>query len=96
MTYQLYDAEGYVGDLATTTGLQEMQEFVEEQPGARNVKGFLEKGAALVTDELIEELQGLSLEGASAEVRSSRSTLQQLVLLCDTVAIVSDGLNEER
>ena len=94
MTYQLYDAQGYVGDLATTTGLQELREFVDSQSGAENIKGFLDKGAALVTDELIEELGKLPLAAATKEVKGTVDTLRQLILLCDVVAIINDGLND--
>lgn len=92
MSYQLYDVNGYVGDLATTSGLQELREFVEKTDN-EVVFAFLRIGAGLMTKELIDGIK--NLKPREANVRETVENLAKMIGSCRLIAIISDGLNED-
>ena len=91
MSYQLVDADGYVADIATTSGLAALQQWAVSLEGAVNLKGFLGMGAALMTEELVAEVDALELP-VDPVVRKTFLGLREALHNCDVVAIISNGL----
>lgn len=94
MSYYLYDAKGYIADLSTTSGLVDMTRWVNKQNGLTHLKGFLHKGAAFVTDKLLDDLDNITTKGPKSVIDTIKN-LRENIQYCDTVAIISDGANNE-
>lgn len=91
MSYFLYDADGkYLGDLATTIGLFELRKYAQKGK-FYNLLGFLDKGAALVTQVLIEELKGM--RPSNADMREIIDNLIKMIDEAELCVIISDGVN---
>ena len=93
MGYCLYDARGYVGDLATIHGLSQLSEYLGQASGSPLLKGFFEEGHALVTEEFISDFRSLHPEDVC--VARTIDNLLQLLVKCDSIAIISDGTDVE-
>ena len=89
MGYYLYDANGYIGDLASIHGLWLMSEYVTQVTDEPQVKQFLEEGCALVTKELIVGFK--AIHSPDKDIADTIDNLVDLLAKCDTVAIISDG-----
>jgi ribonuclease J len=93
MTYCLYDARGYVGDLASIGGLDDMVNYVNGVTSDPQVKRFFEEGQVTVTKELITGFKAIH-----SPDKDIADTIDNLVILlgkCDSVAIISDGTDIE-
>lgn len=91
MSYYIYDADdNYLGDLATTIGLEELRKYAEKNK-FYNLLGFLDEGAALVTTVLIEELK--SMLPKNAELREIIDNLIKMVNKAQLCVIITDGVN---
>ncbi len=93
MGYYLYDARGYVGDLATISGLTKLSQYVRRASRVGAVKEFFDKGCAPITEELIASFR--SLRPKDVYVAENLDNLVQLLARCDTIAIISDGTDVE-
>jgi ribonuclease J len=93
LTYYLYDARGFVGDLASTHGLTLMSDYASGVSDNPQVKEFFEEGQAPVSRELIDGLR--RLHPADVDIANTISNLLDLLAKCDTVAIISDGVGIE-
>ena len=93
MGYYLYDARGYVGDLASIHGLQQLSEYVGRTSQVPLVKKFFREGQALVTEDLIAGFRSLHPE--DIDVTKTIDNLLQLLVKCDSIAIISDGVGVE-
>lgn len=93
MGYYLYDARGYVGDLASIHGLQQLSEYVGRASQVPLVKKFFKEGQALVTEGLIAGFRSLHPE--DIDVAKTIDNLLQLLVKCDSIAIISDGVGVE-
>jgi ribonuclease J len=93
MTYCLYDARGYLGDLASGHGLDLMSEYATRVTDEPQVKKFFEEGQIHVTKELIAGFKAIH-----SPDKDIADTIDNLVILlgkCDSVAIISDGTDIE-
>ena len=93
MGYYLYDARGYVGDLATIHGLSQLSEYVDQASGSPLLKAFFEEGHAVVTEEFISDFR--SLHPKDPDVAKTIDNLVQMIVRCDSIAIISDGTDIE-
>ncbi len=93
MGYYLYDAIGYVGDLASISGLGQLHKYVAEASDAAAVRDFLDEGYSPITDELIDGFRILRPE--DPEIATTIDNLVQMLARCDTIAIISDGTDVE-
>jgi ribonuclease J len=89
MSFCLYDAYGYVGDLASINGLWLMSKYVRRVTSEPQVKQFFEKGEAPVTKKLIAGLKAINCP--DKDIADTISNLVNLLAKCDTIAIISDG-----
>jgi hypothetical protein len=93
MSFAIYDVNGFVGDLATNTGMAELARFIEAQEEMPDAKEFIKKGAALITDFLVGDFQ--DMEPKKETVQQTITNFLELVEKADTVVIISDGLNDD-
>lgn len=85
------DVDGkYLGDMATTFGMDELYAYAMRS-GALNLLGFLDKGAALVTATLVEELKALRPQ--KADVRDIVDNLVRMLDRAELCVIIQDGAN---
>lgn len=91
MGYYLIDVnDTYLGDLATTIGMDGLYKYAVKAR-ALNLQGFLDKGAALVTSVLVEELKALRPQDTN--VRSIVDNLVRMLDKADLAVIIQDGVN---
>jgi len=94
MSYELYDVNGFVAPLASVWGLRELRVFAEKAD-LYNLQGFLEKGAALITELFIRELE--DVRGASKEVQATiDNLLGALKGKAELAVFVVDGVHNEK
>lgn len=91
MGYWLIDVNGeYLGDMATTIGMDGLRKYATKAE-AFNLLGFMEKGSALVTTALVDEIKRLRPTDSNV-----RTILDNLVLMLDKAelaVIIQDGVN---
>jgi len=90
MGYCLYDARGYVGDLASIHGLNLMSDYATRVTNEPQVKKFFKEGHAPITKELIAGFK--SIHSPDKDIADTIDNLVRLLAKCDTVAIISDGI----
>ncbi len=93
MGFYLYDANGYVGDVASNNGLMMMSDYVLSSTDSKSVKELFKEGCTSVTKELIEDLKSMSCPDKS--IMNSILNLADLLGKCDTIAIISDGMTAD-
>jgi ribonuclease J len=93
MAYYLYDANGYIGDLASIHGLDFMSDYVIQITDEPQVKEFFHKGYAFVTKELIAGFK--AIHSPDKDIADTIDNLVNLLEKCDTVAIISNGVGIE-
>lgn len=93
MTYCLYDARGYIGDLASTHGLNLLSAFATRVTNEPQVRKFFEEGQAPVTKELVAGFK--AIHSPDKDIADMIANLVTMLAKCDTVAIISDGTEIE-
>ena len=91
MAYQLYDENGYVDDLATTKGLNDLLAYLKstDTPGLNQL---IQEGWDLIPEAILEEME--DLEPPAGEVKDTLDQLKKNLKKCVGIVIFSDGLNE--
>jgi ribonuclease J len=89
MGYYLYDARGYVGDLASINGLRLMSDYAIKTSSEPQVKKFFEEGQVPVTKELITGFKAIRCP--DKDIALTIDNLIEMLAKCDTIAIISDG-----
>ena len=93
MGFYLYDANGYVGDVASNNGLMMMSGYVLSSTDSKPVRELFEDGCTPVTKELIADLKAIHCPDKS--IMDSIFNLADLLGKCDTTAIISDGMTTD-
>jgi ribonuclease J len=93
MGYYLYDARGYVGDLASNYGLKLMSDYARKVSNEPQVKKFFKEGQAPITKELIAGFK--AIHSPDKNIADTIENLVNLLTRCDSVAIISDGTEIE-
>jgi N-methylhydantoinase B/oxoprolinase/acetone carboxylase alpha subunit len=89
MTWYLYDSNGYVGDLASISGLEDLQEFIE-QYGEEKLIRLFEEGWTRTGTVLTEAIEKLP----AAKDKALNDTLENfkaLVAKSQDIVIITDG-----
>mgnify|MGYP001617563902 CR=1 FL=1 len=89
MSVQLYDINGFIGDLATAKGLWDLHGAVMHT-GGKEARGLFVLGTALVSDLLIRDLEKVTSSNPS--IRATLVGLVALVKQADTIVIINNGL----
>jgi hypothetical protein len=87
MTYSLYDSRGYVGDLASGGGLEDMESFLGRY--GEPFKSFFKKGYAENPERLIDFL--VNLKTTDKMLQETLDNFRNLLENCHDIAIISDG-----
>lgn len=92
MAYQLYDENGYVDDLATTKGLNDMLAYLRglDIPGLYKL---IDEGWDLIPEAILEEFEEY-VDPPIGEVKDTIDILKKNLKKCKGIVIFSDGLNE--
>lgn len=91
MGYFICDANGFVDDLCSNMGLANLHKYAEKTK-MKELQGFLNKGAALITKVLDAELRR-----AIPKDKNVRNILERLIGIMgksDLVMIICDGAND--
>lgn len=91
MSYAIYDVNGWVCDFATNSGLDALNSNVDKSN--RNVMGFLDNGAALITDELVSEVANFNT--SDSFVNDTIEILRKALDKSETCVIINDGLEQD-
>ena len=86
MSYCIYDVNGYVGDLASNQGLDDLWTFLEGK--SKQIDLLIKDGTVNVSKELIKELAKVS--ATEAGIATTLDNLRTLVKKCQDVVIVSE------
>lgn len=89
LDYQIYDSIGIVGPFATTAELKYFREYVFRLDQYVALKEFLEEGASLITQELIDDI--FMLESSDKAIKKMLNVLKKLMDKSDMVMIIGDG-----
>jgi hypothetical protein len=92
MSYYIYDENGYVGDFATTKGLDDFMKWCEGVEDI-DVSGFAEEGMSVYPDALKESLE--LYDPPEGDIKKTYDNLLKLIPECQGVVIISDGSNSE-
>jgi hypothetical protein len=93
MSYQLYDSNGYVGDLATNTGLDQLSNYLLSFK-VKAISKFINQGESLNINRLIKSLKKIP----ASDDKDIQNTLDNLINLlgkCEEIAIISDGIEPD-
>ena len=90
MSYAIHDINGFIGDLATNSGLKALSDFIQED-GSDQIKELFEQGTIEASDELIDDLESLP-EPDNADVADTLRNLIDLVKNCEDIVIISSGI----
>ena len=93
INYQIYDINGVVGEFVTTSELTNFRDFIDDLEDNENIKEFIDKGASLLTEDFVNDVNKLKSE--DEEVQTTIDIFQDLVEKADTVVIINDGLKED-
>lgn len=94
MSYQLYDIDGYVGDIATTLGLEELHIEVNVEKTHVLLAEFIKQGASFVTEELLEDISDFLDNQSEDSVIKTTANLISLLRKSRLVAFITNNPDE--
>jgi len=80
MSYAIYDEKGFVGDLCSNNGLNELTKAAAGTPAAP----LFEDGVLELDDDLKKQIAGIKVPALE--------TLKQLIAKSEEVAVLTDGV----
>ena len=86
MTYCLYDARGYVGDLASVHGLELISDFATRVTNEPQIKKFFQEGQAPITKELIAGFK--AIHSSDKNIADTIDNLVNLLAECVTPSML--------
>jgi hypothetical protein len=89
MGYYLYDGNGYVGDLASNQGMNDLAAFIDQYAGEW-LQHFIVEGWVPISADLIADAAALPVPDDPA-VQETVNNLKEMLGRCVDVAIISDG-----
>jgi|TARA_R100001530_G_scaffold136282_1_gene116200 hypothetical protein len=95
MSYQLYDVNGYKGDLTNNQGLEDLREVVTNKPVTyKNFLDFINAGATFITEPLMKEIVSFISDEPDGDVKKVVRNLKQLLIDSSVVAIITSNPDE--
>lgn len=92
MSYQVYDENGYVGDFATTKGLNDFMKWLLSIDDEEIIV-FAEESLSVYPEALMEALA--SQDPPLGDIEKTYANFLELLPKCKGVVIISDGLNDD-
>jgi len=85
MSYAIYDSDGFVGDLASNYGLEQLDEFLSSR--SSNLEKFFEQGYSESIEELKSDLKGEASDNVA--INETINNLRSLIKKCKDIVIIS-------
>lgn len=92
MSYQVYDENGYVGDFATTKGLDDFMKWLQSTEDD-DLIDFAENAIYIVPEALAETL--VQYQPPLGDIRKTYDNFLELLPKCEGIVMISDGLNDD-
>ena len=92
MSYQVYDENGYVGDFATTRGLNDFMRWCESTSDEDLIE-FAKEGMYIYPEALKESLE--LYDPPVGDIKKTYDNFLDLLPKCKGIVIVSDGANDD-
>lgn len=93
MSYYLYDSNGYLGDLATITGLRELNQYLLKQNN-KALSAFVNNGEIPLGKSFVEAIAELPLSG-NRDIDNTITNLKSMVAKAQDIVIITDGVGNE-
>jgi hypothetical protein len=92
MSYQVYDENGYVGDFASTKGLDEFMKWLSTTDDDELVV-FSENSIYIFPMALKEVLE--EYDPPAGDIKLTYDNFMELLPKCQGLVMISDGLNDD-
>lgn len=92
MSYQVYDESGYVGDFATTKGLDDFMKWCETLEDIE-IRDFAENASYIYPEALQEAFE--AYDPPAGDIQKTYENFLSLLPKCKGIVIISDGINED-
>ena len=92
MSYQIYDVNGYVADLATNQGAWDLLKYLQSQKD-EDIAEFGKELSIELTTGTIAKIKALPLPSDSS-VAETLAELKENLSKCDEILIIGDGIGE--
>jgi len=92
MSYQVYDENGYVGDFATTRGLNDFMGWCRSTNDEDLIE-FAKEGMYIYPLALYETL--VDYEPPAGDLKKTYDNFMSLLPKCKGIVIISDGANDD-
>jgi hypothetical protein len=92
MSYYVYDENGYVGDFATTKGLDDFMKWCETIEDIE-VREFAENASHIHPEALHESFE--VYDPPEGDIKKTYDNFLSILPKCKGIVIVSDGVNED-
>lgn len=93
MSYYLYDSKGYVGDVASNKGMDDLAKYLTKHPDADDLEKLVKEGTVLKTDHLIEEINLLG-SPKDPDIKDTLDNLKVLINKASDVIIITQEPGE--
>jgi hypothetical protein len=90
MSFYIYDSKGYVGDLASNKGLNDLAIYIRKHPDTEELEKLFEEGSILKTDHLMKELSWLGTP-KNQDIADTLSNLISLIEKAEDVIIITQN-----
>jgi len=90
MSFYLYDSNGYIGDVASNRGLDDLAIYIRQHPDTEELEKLFDDGSVLKTDHLLEELELLGTP-KNQDIADTLSNLQVLIEKAEDVIIITQN-----
>lgn len=88
MSFYIYDINGYVGDLASNKGLDDLAIYIKKHPDMDDLERLMKDGTILKTDALMEELKSAGVP-KDPDIRDTFNNLKTLIEKAADVIIIT-------
>lgn len=92
MSYCIYDENGYVGDFATTKGLDDFMRWCRSVEDI-DLQEFANDGMYIFPEALKESLE--IYDPPTGDIKKTYDNFLQLLSKCSGIVIVSNGANDD-
>jgi ribonuclease D len=88
MGFYIYDSNGYVGDLASNKGLDDLSVFIRKYSDGDELNSLFENGHVLKTEHLLEEIKRIGIP-KDPDIRDTLKNLKTLIKKSSDVVIIT-------
>lgn len=93
MSYYMYDSLGYVGDVASNKGMDDLVKYLTKHPDVDDLEKLVKEGTILKTDHLVEEINLLGIP-KDQDIKDTLDNLKVLINKAKDVIIITQEPGE--